>query len=107
MIITGGFNVYPAEVEQALHAHPAVQDCAVFGIPDDKWGEQVTAVVECRAGIVAPPAEDLLAFARKRLGAVKAPKQLSYMDSLPRSNAGKVLRAELRKPYWQKSERAI
>ncbi|MFM6830011.1 MAG: AMP-binding protein [Novosphingobium sp.] len=107
MIITGGFNVYPAEVEQALHAHPAVQDCAVFGIPDDKWGEQVTAVVECRAGTVPPPVEDLLAFARERLGAVKAPKQLSYMDSLPRSNAGKVLRAELRKPYWQKSERAI
>jgi acyl-CoA synthetase (AMP-forming)/AMP-acid ligase II len=107
MIITGGFNVYPAEVEQALHAHPAVQDCAVFGIPDEKWGEQVTAVVECRAGVTPPPVEDLLAFARDRLGAVKTPKQLSYIDSLPRSNAGKVLRAQLRKPYWQTSERAI
>ncbi|WP_408587113.1 AMP-binding protein [Novosphingobium sp.] len=107
MIISGGFNVYPAEVEQALHAHPAVQDCAVFGTPDDKWGEQVTAVVECRAGVTPPPVEDLLAFARERLGAVKTPKQLTYIDSLPRSNAGKVLRAELRKPYWQNRERTI
>ena len=107
MIITGGFNVYPAEVEQVLHAHPAVQDCAVFGVPDDKWGEMVMAVVECRAGIALPPVEHLLAFARERLGPVKTPKELIYMDSLPRSNAGKVLRAELRKPYWQNRERTI
>jgi acyl-CoA synthetase (AMP-forming)/AMP-acid ligase II len=107
MIISGGFNVYPAEVEQALQAHPAVQDCAVFGIPDDKWGEQVVAVVELRAGAVPPPEDDLIAFARDKLGAVKTPKQLSYIDSLPRSNAGKVLRAELRKPYWEQRGRAI
>jgi acyl-CoA synthetase (AMP-forming)/AMP-acid ligase II len=107
MIISGGFNVYPAEVEQVLQAHPAVQDCAVFGIPDDKWGEQVVAVVELRAGKVPPPEEELIAFARDKLGAVKSPKQLSYIDSLPRSNAGKVLRAELRKPYWQDRDRAI
>ncbi|WP_068086811.1 class I adenylate-forming enzyme family protein [Novosphingobium rosa] len=107
MIISGGFNVYPAEVEQALQAHPAVQDCAVFGIPDDKWGEQVTAVVECRAGVEPPPVEDLIAFARERLGAVKTPKQLTYTPALPRSLAGKVLRAALRKPYWDNRERAI
>jgi acyl-CoA synthetase (AMP-forming)/AMP-acid ligase II len=106
MIITGGFNVYPAEVEQVLQAHPEVQDCAVFGVPDDKWGESVTAVVEARAGR-RPDADALLAFARERLGAVKTPKTLSFVDSLPRSVAGKVLRAELRKPYWQGRERAI
>ena len=107
MIITGGFNVYPAEVEQALQAHPAVQDCAVFGIPDENWGEQVTAVVEPRAGVTPPTAVELLAFVREKLGAVKTPKALSYMDSLPRSTAGKVLRGDLRKPYWRNVERAI
>ena len=107
MIISGGFNVYPAEVEQILQAHPAVQDCAVFGVPDDKWGEQVVAVVEPRAGIEPPGTEELLAFARERLGPVKTPKSLSYISSLPRSTAGKVLRAELRKPYWEGRGRAI
>ena len=106
MIITGGFNVYPAEVEQALHGHPDVQDCAVFGVPDDKWGESVTAVVEPRSG-ARPDAEAILAFARERLGPVKTPKALSFVDALPRSVAGKVLRAELRRPYWQGRERAI
>jgi fatty-acyl-CoA synthase len=107
MIISGGFNVYPAEVEQALQAHPAVQDCAVFGIPCEKWGEQVVAVVELRAGVTPPAEEELIAFAREKLGAVKTPKQLSYIASLPRSNAGKVLRSELRKPYWENRGRSI
>lgn len=107
MIISGGFNVYPAEVEQALQSHPAVQDCAVFGTPDEKWGEQVTAVVELRAGVSPPPEEELIGHVRERLGPVKTPKQISYTDALPRSNAGKVLRAELRKPYWQGLARAI
>jgi acyl-CoA synthetase (AMP-forming)/AMP-acid ligase II len=107
MIISGGFNVYPAEVEQALQAHPAVQDCAVFGVPDEKLGEQVVAMVEPRKGTEPPPPEDLIAFARERLGAVKTPKQLTYTEALPRSIAGKVLRAELRKPYWEGRERTI
>ena len=106
MIISGGFNVYPAEVEQALLGHPAVQDCAVFGVPDDKWGESVTAVVEPRPGVVPDP-QAILAFARERLGAVKTPKTLSFIEALPRSNAGKVLRVELRRPYWADRERAI
>ncbi|MDB5452896.1 MAG: hypothetical protein JWO33_1474, partial [Caulobacteraceae bacterium] len=106
MIITGGFNVYPAEVEQVLHQHPAVQDCAVFGVPDDKWGECVTAVVEMRAG-ASPEPEEMQALARERLGPVKTHKALSFTTKLPRSNAGKVLRAELRKPYWQARDRAI
>jgi acyl-CoA synthetase (AMP-forming)/AMP-acid ligase II len=95
MIITGGFNVYSAEVEQALLAHPAVQDCAVIGLPDPKWGEQVTAVVQLHAGHAADEAE-LRAFARERVGSVKAPKQVEVWADLPRSAVGKVLKKEVR-----------
>ncbi|OFX03703.1 MAG: hypothetical protein A3E78_16595 [Alphaproteobacteria bacterium RIFCSPHIGHO2_12_FULL_63_12] len=107
MIISGGFNIYPAEVEQALQSHPAVQDCAVFGIPDEKWGELVMAVIECRAGVERPAIDDLTAHARTRLGPVKTPKRIEYADSLPRTTAGKVSRAELRKPFWRAAGRAI
>jgi fatty-acyl-CoA synthase len=95
MIITGGFNVYSAEVEQALLEHPAVQDCAVVGLPDDKWGERVTAVVQCHPGHEAAAA-DLRAFARGRLGSVKTPKQVEIWPDLPRSRVGKVLKKEVR-----------
>lgn len=106
MIISGGFNVYPAEVEQALMAHPAVQDCAVIGVPDEKWGEAVIAVVEPRAG-EAIDAAALLASVRERLGPVKTPKTIEITPSLPRSNAGKVLRAQLRKERWDAAGRSI
>jgi acyl-CoA synthetase (AMP-forming)/AMP-acid ligase II len=106
MIISGGFNVYPAEVEQALMADPQVQDCAVIGVPDDKWGEAVVAVVEPRGGCTIDVAR-LLADARDKLGAVKTPKRVEIVASLPRSNAGKVLRAELRKRHWQAAGRTI
>jgi len=106
MIISGGFNVYPAEVEQALMADPQVQDCAVIGVPDDKWGEAVVAVVEPRGGCTIDVAR-LLADAREKLGAVKTPKRIEIVASLPRSNAGKVLRAELRKAHWQAAGRTI
>ena len=106
MIISGGFNVYPAEVEQVLMGWPQVQDCAVIGVPDEKWGEAVIAVIEPRAGCTVD-VEGLLAAARERLGAVKTPKQIEIMESLPRSNAGKVLRAELRKARWQQAGRTI
>ncbi|WP_040776095.1 AMP-binding protein [Nocardia pneumoniae] len=95
MIITGGFNVYSAEVEQALLAHPAVQDCAVVGLPDDKWGERVTAVVQFHTGRTATAAE-LREFAKARLGAVKSPKQVEIWADLPRSKIGKVLKPEVR-----------
>ncbi|WP_434443907.1 acyl-CoA synthetase [Lentzea sp. E54] len=95
MIITGGFNVYSAEVEQALQAHPAVQDSAVVGLPDDKWGERVTAVVQLRAAGHADAAA-LTAFVRERLGSVKTPKQVEIWPDLPRSKVGKVLKAEIR-----------
>jgi fatty-acyl-CoA synthase len=95
MIITGGFNVYSAEVEQVLLAHPGVQDCAVVGLPDGKWGERVTAVVQLHAGHELASAE-LQAFAKERLGSVKAPKQVEVWADLPRSPVGKVLKKEVR-----------
>jgi fatty-acyl-CoA synthase len=106
MIISGGFNVYPAEVEQALMAHPHVQDCAVIGVPDDKWGEAVVAVVEPRAGATLD-VEALLAQAREALGPVKTPKRIEVIAQLPRSTAGKVLRAELRRERWEAAGRTI
>jgi acyl-CoA synthetase (AMP-forming)/AMP-acid ligase II len=95
MVITGGFNVYSTEVEQALMAHPAVQDCAVIGLPDDKWGERVTAVVQLRDGASAGSSE-ITDFVRSRIGSVKTPKQLEFWDDLPRSKVGKVLKAEIK-----------
>ncbi len=106
MIISGGFNIYPAEVEQAILAHPQVQDCAVIGVPDDKWGEAVIAVVEPRAG-VRIDTDALMAAAREALGPVKTPKAIEVVETLPRSNAGKVLRAELRRERWTAAGRAI
>ena len=95
MVITGGFNVYSAEVEQALMAHDAVRDCAVIGLPDDKWGERVCAVVQLQQG-AAVDGEELMAFVKKRLGSVKAPKQVEIWPDLPRSTVGKVLKTEIR-----------
>jgi fatty-acyl-CoA synthase len=95
MVITGGFNVYSAEVEQALMAHEAVRDCAVIGLPDEKWGERVTAVVQLQPGAQADGAE-LIAFVKERLGSVKTPKQIEIWPDLPRSTVGKVLKTEIR-----------
>jgi acyl-CoA synthetase (AMP-forming)/AMP-acid ligase II len=95
MVISGGFNVYSVEVETALMAHPAVRDCAVVGLPDDTWGERVTAVVELHQDTTAAP-DEVVAFAKQRLGSVKAPKQVEIWDDLPRSTVGKVLKREIR-----------
>ena len=95
MVISGGFNVYSAEVEQALMAHDAVRDCAVVGLPDDKWGERVVAVVQPQDGTEVDPA-DLIAFVKQRIGSVKAPKQIAVWPDLPRSSVGKVLKKEIR-----------
>ena len=95
MIITGGFNVYSVEVEQALMAHEAIQDCAVVGLPDDKWGERVVAVVQPKAGRAVDVAT-LAAFVKQRIGSVKTPKHIEAWDDLPRSKVGKVMKAEVR-----------
>jgi len=106
MIITGGFNVYPSEVEQVIWSHPAVQDCAVIGVPDEQWGEAVKAVVELNAGQQVR-ADELIALCKDRLGSVKAPKSVEFVDSLPRSPVGKVLKKDLRAKYWQNMDRKI
>ena len=106
MIISGGFNVYPSEVEQVLWGHPAVQDCAVIGVPDEQWGEAVKAVVELNAGMQVD-ADELIALCKEKLGSVKAPKSVEFVDSLPRSPVGKVLKKDLRARYWRNAARKI
>jgi acyl-CoA synthetase (AMP-forming)/AMP-acid ligase II len=106
MIITGGFNVYPSEVEQVIWTHPAVRDCSVIGIPDDEWGEAVKAVVELHPGASVDTA-DLIALCKDKLGSVKAPKSVDIIDTLPRSPVGKVLKTELRTQYWRNHDRRI
>lgn len=95
MIISGGENVYPAEVENALYSHPDVDDVAVIGVPDNKWGEAVKAFVVSKAGTNAEP-EALIAFCRERIAAYKCPKTIAFIDALPRNASGKILRRELR-----------
>ncbi|TCN54867.1 acyl-CoA synthetase (AMP-forming)/AMP-acid ligase II [Rhodococcus sp. SMB37] len=98
MIITGGFNVYSTEVEQAILAHHAIQDCAVIGLPDEKWGERVVAVVQPHSGEHVDPAE-LTAFVKERIGSVKAPKQIEVWPDLPRSKVGKVLKTDIKASF--------
>jgi fatty-acyl-CoA synthase len=100
LIISGGFNVFPLEVEQVLVSHPAVQDCAVIGVPDEKWGEAVTAVIELAPG-ARVASEELIQLCRRKLGPVMAPKHVEFIDALPRSAVGKVLKRELRERYWK------
>jgi len=106
MIITGGENVYPAEVENALSDHPDVADVAVIGVPDETWGETVKAVVVPRPGVQAR-AQDIIAFARARLAHYKCPTSVDFAAALPRNPSGKLLKRELREPYWKGRERRI
>lgn len=109
LIISGGVNIYPAEIESVLLSHPAVADAAVFGIPHDDWGEQVTAVVEPAEG--HPPgddlAADLLAHCARHLARYKRPATLDFIASMPRDPNGKLYKRRLRDPYWQGRERAV
>jgi long-chain acyl-CoA synthetase len=109
MIISGGVNVYPQEVERVLAEHPAVADVAVFGIPDDEWGERVKAAVELEPGVAPGPAleAELVAFARGQLAGYKVPRSIDFEKELPRSPAGKLLVRRLRDPYWRGRERRI
>ncbi|HLU00226.1 MAG TPA: AMP-binding protein [Burkholderiaceae bacterium] len=106
MIISGGFNIYPNEIEQVLWSHPAVQDCAVIGVPDIDWGEAVKAVVELRPQAMETP-ENLLLYCRERLSGFKVPKSIEIWDALPRSQIGKVLKREVRDRYWRGLDRSI
>jgi acyl-CoA synthetase (AMP-forming)/AMP-acid ligase II len=106
MIVSGAENVYPAEVESALMAHPDIQDVAVIGVPDDKWGEAVKAVVVTRPGIEIA-ADEVVAFARQRIAGYKVPKSVDFAAELPRNPSGKILKRELRRPYWEGQERQV
>jgi acyl-CoA synthetase (AMP-forming)/AMP-acid ligase II len=99
MIISGGFNIFPGEIEHVLFTHPAVEDCAVIGIPDEKWGERIHAVVQLKSGAQAS-AEELLDLCRSRLAGMKTPKSLEFRAELPRSPVGKTLKRALRDEYW-------
>jgi long-chain acyl-CoA synthetase len=98
MIISGGANIYPAEVENVLYAHPAVADVAVIGVPDDEVGEQVKAIVERRSAVTDA---ELIEFCRSRLSHYKCPRSVDFIDALPRDPNGKVRKRELRGPYWK------
>jgi long-chain acyl-CoA synthetase len=100
MIISGGVNIYPAEIENALRAHPSVFDVAVFGAPHPEWGEEVRAVVECIDGRSVTESE-LLAFVKSELAAYKRPRAITFVRELPRNAAGKILKTELRAPFWK------
>ncbi len=106
MIISGGFNIFPSEIEQVLWSHPAVQDCAVIGVPDDKWGEAVVAIVELKNAQTSCE-DDLAAFCRERLGGMKTPKRIEFWAELPRSPVGKVLKRDIRERFWQGQSRRV
>ena len=105
MIVTGGENVYPAEVETVLAAHPSVADVAVIGVPSPKWGETPLAFVVSRG--VEPEAQDIIDFARTRLAHFKCPTSVVFIGELPRNPSGKVLKRELRAPYWEGHSRNV
>ena len=109
MIISGGANIYPAEIENVLLAHPKVVDAAVFGIPHEDWGEEVKAVVEPIDGVAATPelAEEILTWCEGRLAKFKTPKSIDFTDEMPRDPNGKLYKRKLRDPYWEGRQRAI
>jgi acyl-CoA synthetase (AMP-forming)/AMP-acid ligase II len=106
MIISGGVNIYPAEIEAVLYSHPQVLDVAVFGIPDDEWGERVHAIVQAKAGEVID-LEELRVFAEQHLGGYKRPRAYELRDALPRTDSGKLLKRVLRDEYWQGRNTAV
>jgi acyl-CoA synthetase (AMP-forming)/AMP-acid ligase II len=106
MIVSGGFNIFPAEVEAAINAHPAVLDCAVVGVPDGKWGEAVKAIVQLKPGQEISEAH-LIDLCKQALGSVKAPKSVEFWTDLPRSAVGKILKREIRARFWEGQWRSV
>jgi long-chain acyl-CoA synthetase len=106
MVISGGVNIYPAEIEAALHGLPGVHDCAVFGIPDDEFGEALMAVIEPQAGM-AIDVDAIRAQLRSALADYKVPRRIEVRAELPREDSGKIFKRHLRDPYWEKSSRRI
>ena len=106
MIISGGENIYSKEVENAVHAHPSVRECAVIGIPDEKWGEAVLAIVTLKDGKTAT-AEEIIAHCHGRIANYKCPRQVEFREALPLSGAGKIMKNVLRDPYWHGKKRSV
>ena len=105
MVVSGGVNIYPREIENALAEHPGIAEVAVIGVPDERWGEALLAVCVPRGD--APAEDDLVAFCRERIGAYKVPRRYAFVEALPRNATGKVLKRELRAPYWSAQSRGI
>lgn len=106
MIITGGYNVWPSEVENILYRHPAVLEAAVVAVPDDKWGEAIKAVVVLKPGAAAVES-DIIAFCKDHVARYKAPKSVDFMNELPKNSAGKIMRKLVREPYWKGQARRV
>lgn len=106
MVISGGVNIYPAEIEAELHKMPGVGDCAVFGIPDDEFGESLCAVVQPQPGVTLKEA-DVRSFLRERVAGYKVPKRVEFKSDLPREDSGKIFKRKLREPYWEAAGRRI
>lgn len=106
MIVSGGVNIYPAEIEAALHALPAIADCAVFGIPDEEFGESVCAVVQPQQG-ESLTAQDVQGYLRQRIASFKIPRKIEFREDLPREDSGKIFKRKLREPYWADLQRQI
>ena len=101
MIISGGMNIYPAEIEAALEAHPDIYEAAVFGIPSEEWGESVHAVIVQAPGRRPRRGTASKAHAREHLASYKIPRSIAWIDELPKTGSGKILKRDLRKPYWE------
>ncbi len=106
MIISGGENVYPAEIENALMAHEGIADVAVIGVPDERWGEVGKALVILVPDVELTP-DEILAYAREQLAGFKVPKTVDFVEAIPRNPSGKILKRELRDPYWEGHERKV
>jgi long-chain acyl-CoA synthetase len=109
MIISGGVNIYPAEIEGVIAAHPAVEDVAVIGVPDEEFGESVKALVQVAEGISASPetAQAIIAHCREFLAGYKAPRSVDFVQHIPRTGTGKIQKQPLRAPYWEGHQRRI
>ena len=106
MIVSGGENIYPAELEGVLAGHPAVADVAVIGVPDDKWGETVKAIVVKKPGSELSE-DELIDWSRDKLAGFKRPRSVDFIDVIPRNPSGKILKRKLREPYWAGATRQV
>ena len=106
MIVTGGENVYSTEVENTLYLHPAVLECAVVGVPDEKWGEAVQGIVVLKPAAQATE-EELIRFCKERIARYKAPKSIDFISALPKTGSGKIEKKKLRDRYWPDAEKKI